>query len=107
MVTYTVFPISASGVAPSFHCIDQVDDIAAAAEALKLLADHNGAVRVLVYREDALVFSGPSFACAKWLKARPQCLAQCPAVLHRDDVCPPDCLRPDPLDAWAPLSPAS
>ena len=93
MVTYTVFPFMASGVAPAFHCIDRADDASAAAEALKLLADHHGAVRVTVWREDALVFSGPSATCAAWLTATPQCLAECPAISHPDQSCRPGCGR--------------
>ena len=93
MVTYTVFPFKSSGVAPSCHWIEQADDALAAAEALKLLADHHSAVRVTVWREDALIFSGPSAACAAWLTTTPQGLAHCPAISHPDQLCSTDCGR--------------
>ncbi|MDP1632972.1 MAG: hypothetical protein Q8L66_16280 [Caulobacter sp.] len=93
MVTYTVFPFKSSGVAPSFHRIEQADDALAAAESLKMLAEHRSAVRVTVWREEVLVFSGPSAACAAWLATSPRHLAHCPAVSPADQPCDADCGR--------------
>ena len=39
MSTYTVFPFKSSGVAPSVYWIEQGDDVLAAAEGLRLLAN--------------------------------------------------------------------
>lgn len=91
MTTYTVFPFKASGVAPGLHWIERPDDALATAEGLKLLAEHDSAVRVTVWREDVLVFSGPSADCAAWLKATPGRLSLCPAVSDPDQLCSPDC----------------
>jgi hypothetical protein len=91
MVTYMVFPYTAAGVAPTFHCIEQVDNAAAAVEAMKLLADHHHSVRVTVWRENTLVFSGPSAECAAWLVTAAQCLPNCPAFSHPNQSCRADC----------------
>lgn len=93
MSTYTVFPFKSSGVAPSMYWIEQRDDVLAAAEGLKLLADHQSAVRVTVWRGEALVFSGPSAACAAWLANEPQRLSDCPAIFDPEQLCSKECGR--------------
>lgn len=93
MSTYTVFPFKASGVAPSVYWIEQGDDVLAAAEGLRLLADHKSAVRVTVWRGEALVFSGPSAACAAWLANEPQRLSDCPAIFDPEQLCSKECGR--------------
>lgn len=93
MISYTVFPYMTSGVAPAFHWIERPDDVSASAEALKLLATHSSTVRVTVWREDDLVFSGLSHKCATWLATAPQCRASCPAISHPDRTCGQDCGR--------------
>lgn len=93
MVTYMVFPYTSAGVAPTFHCIEQADDAAAVAEAMTLLATHQHSVRVSVWRESALIFSGLSADCAAWLATTPQCLPNCPAISNPDQPCRPDCGR--------------
>lgn len=93
MAIYTVLPFKSSGVAPSVYWIEQDDDALAAAEGLKLLADHESAVRVTVWRGEDLVFSGPSAACAAWLAIEPQRLSLCPAISHPDQLCSTDCGR--------------
>ena len=93
MSTYTVFPFKSSGVAPSVYWIEQDDDILAAAEGLKLLADHQSAVRVTVWREEALVFSGPSTVCLAWLATEPKRLSLCPAISHPEQLCSKECGR--------------
>jgi len=59
----------------------------------RLLADHQSAVRVTVWRGEALVFSGPSAECAAWLSSEPQRRSDCPAISHPDQLCSTDCGR--------------
>jgi hypothetical protein len=93
MTTYTVYPFKSSGVASSLYWIDETGDAAAAAKGMKLLADHDSAVRVTVRRGEALVFSGACSACAAWLAASPDRIALCPAISQPDDLCRSDCGR--------------
>lgn len=91
MVSYMVFPYTAAGIAPTFHVIDQADDAAAVVEAIKLLAEHDHSVRVAVWRENTLIFSGVSAACAAWLLKTSQRPPACPAISSPEQVCRPGC----------------
>jgi hypothetical protein len=93
VVGYTVFPFKASGVAPVFIYIEQKDDPAAVDEALKVLEEHSGSTRVTVWREDQVIFSGLSSACAAWLAEAPTRLANCPALSSPELACPKSCGR--------------
>lgn len=63
MVAYTVYPFKASGVSPVFIPLEREDDAAAAAAAITLLESHHSADRVTVWRENVVIFSGPSSEC--------------------------------------------
>jgi hypothetical protein len=93
VVAYTVYPFKTSGVAPVFIYIEQADNPAAASEALKLLEQHSSAARVTVWREDQVIFSGLSSACAAWLAEAPRRLEHCPALSAPEQSCPPTCGR--------------
>ncbi len=93
MVFYTVFPFYATGVAPAFIPIDREDDASAADAAITLLEGHRSAARVIVWREDRIIFSGPSSECLSWLALAPERRVACPALSVPKQACPPDCGR--------------
>lgn len=93
MADYTVYPFTASGVAPLFIMIDREDDAAAAVAATHLLKAHASADRVSVWCEDRFIFSDPSAECATWLADAPERRAACPALNAPEQACPPDCGR--------------
>ena len=91
MISYTVFPFMASGVAPIFIPIESENDTAAAASAIRLLEEHSSADRVTVWGEDRVVFSGLSSHCAAWIAAAPERRASCPALNAPEKPCPLNC----------------
>ena len=96
MISYTVFPFKASGVAPIFVPIQSKNDTTATATAIKLLQEHSCADRVMVWCEDRLVYSGLSRHCADWIAATPERRVSCPALNSAEKPCPHDCgvIRP-------------
>jgi hypothetical protein len=91
MAAYTVFPFNASGVAPVFVSIEKDNDAAAVEEALEVLKDHSSATRVMVWRDDKVIFHGPSSRCILWLAGGKHREVGCPALTATGGVCPPAC----------------
>lgn len=107
MVSYTVFPFKASGVASVFIPIDREDDAAAAVAAITLMEEHRSADRVTVWQRDMVIFSGPSSACLSWLALAPERRVGCPALHAPELACPPECgrfaaERPEPEGSASP-----
>jgi hypothetical protein len=93
MVAYTVFPFKPSGSAPVFAFIECDTDESAISAALSVLAEHPSSVRVALWRENELVFSGLSAGCVAWLTEAPERIANCPQLTSSGLPCPPSCGR--------------